>query len=320
MSTGLLAILDDVAVIAKIAAASLDDAMTQAAKAGSKAAGIVIDDAAVTPRYVVGFASDRELPIIWKIAKGSVKNKLLYLTPAALLLSAVAPWLIAPLLLLGGVYLCMEGFHKVMDLVRPNNDPIAASTTEPMTPQQLEDEKVKSAIRTDFILSAEIIAITLASIAEDNPPLWLEAAVLVLVGVLMTAIVYGVVGLIVKTDDVGAVMARSTSSVVRVMGRGLVKGMPMFLAALSLVGTLAMLWVGGSIVLHECYVIGKAIDVPQLGFAEKWINGVADAAQSLAPTRVRAAVSWLVNASLDAGAALAIGAVTDGVVRLFRRK
>jgi uncharacterized protein len=318
LASGLIALLDDIAAIAKVAAASLDDAAAQAAKAGSKAAGIVIDDAAVTPRYVVGFAAERELPIIWKIAKGSIKNKLLFLTPAALLLSAFAPWLIAPLLLIGGAFLCMEGFHKVMDLVAPHeahgdalDDPDA-----PQTPEALEDAKVTSAIRTDFILSAEIMAITLATITTgDNPaPIWLQAAILVVVGVLMTAAVYGAVGIIVKADDVGAAMARKTNALVAGVGRAIVAGMPGFLKALSLVGMVAMLWVGGSIVLHELYVIGKAIGVPALGVPEHIIKGWSEGAASAVPA-IGGFAGWLVKAAVDAVVGLAIGASVDPVAR-----
>src|SRR5215213_1785719 len=166
MSIGLIALLDDVAGLAKIAAASLDDAAAQAARAGAKAAGIVIDDAAVTPRYVVGFAAERELPIIGRIALGSLKNKLLILLPAALVLSLVAPWSITPLLMLGGAYLCYEGAEKVYELVRPHHADKAAADAAPVDLQAFENERVRSAIQTDFILSAEIMAITLSSVAE----------------------------------------------------------------------------------------------------------------------------------------------------------
>jgi hypothetical protein len=170
MASGLIALLDDVAAIAKLAAASLDDAAAQAAKASSKAAGIVIDDAAVTPRYVVGFAAERELPVIGRIAAGSMRNKFLWLLPGALILSFAAPWLITPLLMIGGVYLCLEGYHKVLDLVRPHahgaHDAASPGTEENLTSQQIEEQRVASAVRTDFILSAEIMAIALGRVAE----------------------------------------------------------------------------------------------------------------------------------------------------------
>lgn len=250
MATGLIALLDDVAAIAKVAAASIDDVAAQAVKAGTKAAGVVIDDTAVTPRYVVGFAAARELPIIGRIALGSLRNKLLYLLPAALLLSAFAPWAITPLLVLGGAYLCFEGAEKVLHLLSPHHDDhAAAGTTTARTPEELEHEKVSGAIRTDFILSAEIMAIALATI--DSPSVVTRGAVLAAVGILVTLGVYGVVALLVKADDAGAALARRARTAAgRGLGRGLVHAMPPVLSLLSLVGTVAMLWVGGQIILH----------------------------------------------------------------------
>jgi hypothetical protein len=304
MSSGLLALLDDVAAIAKIAATSLDDATAQAAKAGSKAAGIVIDDAAVTPRYVVGFAADRELPIIAKIATGSLKNKLLFLLPGALALSLLAPWVITPLLMLGGAYLCMEGYEKVHDLVSPHDtgaghDPDPDGDGVPMTAAELEDAKVDSAIRTDFILSAEIMAITLSAVATS--PLWLQGGVLAVVGVGMTLLVYGAVAIIVKADDVGAAMALSGSGAVRAVGRGIVKGMPPFLKGLSLVGMVAMLWVGGGIVLHGLHELG--VHAP-----EDWVKGVAKTAAAALPAAA-GLVGWVVSAGIAAVVGLALGAL-----------
>jgi uncharacterized protein len=307
MASGLIALLDDVAAIAKIAAASLDDAAAQAAKAGSKAAGIVIDDAAVTPRYVVGFAADRELPIIRKIAMGSLKNKLLFLTPGALLLSVFAPWIITPLLMAGGAYLCLEGYHKVLDIIRPHEaheDPIAEAEN-PQTPQEMEDEKVDSAIRTDFILSAEIMAITLASVASS--PLWLEAVILIVVGIAMTVLVYGAVALIVKADDVGAAMARQKNALSQSIGRGLVVGMPGFLKVLSYIGMVAMLWVGGGILTHGLHELG--VHGP-----EDWIKGVAKAAAGGLPS-LGGFVTWLVSASIAAVIGLVVGAIVDPLAR-----
>ena len=170
MSVGLLALLDDVAAIAKVAAASIDDVIGQAAKAGVKAAGVVIDDTAVTPRYVVGFAAKRELPIVGKIALGSLRNKLLVLLPAALALSYLLPAAITPLLMFGGAYLCYEGVEKVFETIVPHHaqQHEAQVGTAALNPQSLEDEKVAGAIKTDFILSAEIMAITLASVPQTN--------------------------------------------------------------------------------------------------------------------------------------------------------
>lgn len=305
MSTGLIALLDDVAAIAKMAAATLDDAAAQAAKAGSKAAGIVIDDAAVTPRYVVGFAADRELPIIAKIARGSLINKIVFLLPGALILSLVAPWIITPLLMLGGAYLCLEGFHKVLDLVRPHaaHGPHDATQERFENAQAAEDAKVASAIRTDFILSAEITAIALAAVAAM--PLAMKAGVLAVVGVGMTVLVYGAVALIVKADDAGLALSRLSNPALRAFGRGLVLGMPGFLKGLSLVGMVAMLWVGGGIVIHG---------LAGLGFAgpEHAIRGLADAAGRLAPA-AEGVIVWLVTAAISGGIGLALGALTAPV-------
>src|SRR5690242_15441884 len=201
MSIGLIALLDDIAAIAKVAAASLDDVAAQAAKAGAKAAGVVIDDAAVTPRYVVGFSASRELPIVGKIAMGSLKNKLIYLLPAALLLSVLAPWAITPLLMIGGAYLCYEGSEKVFEALLPHgaHEHEAAVGEAVQGTQSVEGQKVNSAIKTDFILSAEIMAITLGTVADASS--WMQALVLAVVGIGITALVYGVVALIVKADD-----------------------------------------------------------------------------------------------------------------------
>src|SRR5262245_44498043 len=214
MASGLLALLDDVVALSKVAAASLDDVTTQSIKVSAKAAGVVIDDAAVTPRYVIGFAAERELPIIRRIARGSLKNKVLFLLPAALLLSAFASWAIIPLLMMGAVFLCFEGYEKVHQLIVPhdthtNLSPAVDSTT-------LEDETVAGAIRTDFILSAEIMAISLASIVA--PDILMQALVLLAVALLVTAGVYGSVAIIVKADDVGVYLAQRRGAIPRTIG------------------------------------------------------------------------------------------------------
>lgn len=304
MSIGLIALLDDVAGIAKAAAASLDDVIGQSAKAGAKSAGVVIDDAAVTPRYIAGFAARRELPIVGKIALGSLRNKLLFLLPAALALAFFAPWAITPLLMIGGAYLCYEGAEKVYEAIFPHaaHAHEAAIKTEAPDPQTLEDEKVAGAIRTDFILSAEIMAITLAAIPEG--PLWMRATVLALVGTGITGLVYGGVALIVKADDAGLALAGNGSDslagrLTRALGRGLVAGMPKFLAALAMVGTAAMIWVGGGIILHGFGdfgfgMIGHAIEA-------------AAARAALALPAFGGAVEWAVGAAGAGAAGLAIG-------------
>ena len=297
MSTGLIALLDDIAALTKLAAASLDDAAGQAAKASSKAAGIVIDDAAVTPRYVVGLAADRELPIVRQIAMGSLKNKLLFLLPGALALSYLAPGLITPLLMMGGAYLCFEGYHKVLDLAQPRV--VAAGAVLSQSPKELEDERVASAIRTDFILSAEIMAIVLSTISGS--PIWMQALVLAMAGIVMTVGVYGLVALIVKADDIGVAMARSPGALLRALGRGLVIGMPGFLKVLTLTGMLAMLWVGGGIVVHGLQVLGE----PR---PETWIHHAAASAGAWVPA-AEGVVTWLVRAAVSAVLGLFIGAL-----------
>jgi uncharacterized protein len=230
MPSGLVALLDDVAGITKLAAASLDDVGAAAGKAGSKAMGVVIDDTAVTPRYVVGLSPERELPIIAKIAMGSLRNKLLILLPAALLLSAFAPWAITPLLMLGGAFLCFEGAEKVLEAFGAGSHAEAEET--PMEAAHLEQSKVSGAIRTDLILSAEIMAIALADVSQK--PIVTQGVVLALVGIGITIAVYGVVALIVKMDDIGLHLARRRAAATRALGRGLVRGMPILMLCRSL--------------------------------------------------------------------------------------
>lgn len=245
--SGLLALLDDVAALAKVAAASLDDVAAQSLKAGTKAAGVVIDDAAVTPAYVTGFAAERELSIVGRIALGSLRNKLLYLLPAALLLGAFAPWAITPMLMLGGAYLCYEAAEKILHAIRPAATHDAAVAVS-------EDARVSGAIKTDFILSAEIMAITLETVADTSS--WAQAIVLGGVGAVLTIIVYGAVALIVKADDIGLALTGYRNRAVQAIGRGLVVGVPVLMKILSIVGTAAMAWVGGGIILHGIAKLG----------------------------------------------------------------
>lgn len=302
MSGGLLALLDDVAALAKLAAVTIDDAAAQAVKASAKAAGVVIDDAAVTPRYVTGLAAKRELPIIGRIALGSLKNKLLFLLPAALALSVFAPWAITPLLMIGGLYLCFEGYEKIHHMLTHSAaDDAGKLAAEAVTDSKaLEDQKVAGAIRTDFILSAEIMAIALANI--EAPDLVTRAIVLTIVALAITVGVYGVVALIVKTDDFGVYLAHRNGPVSGPLGRGLVYGMPPFLRALSLIGTLAMLWVGGGILIHGLNEFGVA-------WPEHAIHSLAEAVASVFPAG-HAIVSWLVSATCAAIVGIVAGALT----------
>lgn len=253
--SGLLALLDDVAGIAKVAATSVDDVAAAAGKAGAKTAGVIIDDAAVTPKYVQGFEPARELPIIWRIARGSFFNKLILLLPVAMLLANFAPWLITPLLMLGGSYLCFEGAEKIFHVLFPHASHEIEEDMSVKDPGHLEEQKVKGAIKTDFILSAEIMTIALAAI--EAPNVWMQAATLAVVGIGVTVAVYGSVALIVKMDDVGLYLTNNALTPVgRGIGRGLVKFMPVLMWILSVVGTAAMLWVGGSIIIHGLEELG----------------------------------------------------------------
>jgi uncharacterized protein len=311
MSGGLLALLDDVAAIAKVAAASLDDVGAMAEKAAIKATGIVIDDAAVTPRYVVGFASDRELPIIGKIALGSLLNKLLYLLPGGLLLNLVAPWAITPLLMLGGIYLCFEGYEKIHSSFSPHEE--AHDTVNPQTAlgeKSLEDEKVSSAIRTDMILSAEIMALTLADVS--TAPFSTQLAVLAAVGIGITALVYGVVALIVKADDVGLALVRRDRAGSRQVGRLLVNGMPMLLKWLSLIGTAAMLWVGGGIIIHGLAGYGWH-------GVEHGIHGLAKSASASLGV-FTGLVNWLFSAALAGAFGVIIGLLAERLWSIFPKQ
>jgi predicted DNA repair protein MutK len=247
MASGLIALLDDVAAIAKLAAASLDDVAAAAGKAGTKSIGVVVDDTAVTPGYAMGFTPERELPIVAKIAMGSLRNKFFFLLPGALLLAAFAPWGVTPLLMVGGSYLCFEAVEKIIEIFTPEHEGTEAGELA-LSSADLEKQKVGGAIRTDLILSGEIMAISLAEVAGQ--PLAIQAAALAIIAVALTVGVYGVVGLIVKMDDIGLHLAGKRGRATRALGRGLVRGMPIVMSALASVGTAAMLWVGGGILVH----------------------------------------------------------------------
>lgn len=312
MASGLAALLDDVAAIAKMAAASLDDVTAAAGKAGSKAVGVVVDDAAVTPGYAMGFTPDRELPIVWKIALGSLRNKFFFLLPGALLLSAFAPWAVTPILMLGGAYLCFEATEKILEALAktagksdktPHTEALALSST------QLELQKVSGAIRTDLILSGEIMAIALATVADR--PLAIQAGALALVSLFITLGVYGVVGLIVKVDDIGVHLARRESPTAVSFGRTLVRAMPHILNVLSFVGTAAMLWVGGGILVHGLQHFGLDL-VPH---AVEHLSQMAGHVPGIG-----AVTGWLAFAVGAAGVGFIVGAVIVAVVHVASRR
>ncbi|MBL3570593.1 DUF808 domain-containing protein [Rhodovulum sp. BSW8] len=317
--SGLLALLDDVAAIAKVASASVDDVVGQAVKASSKAAGAVVDDAAVTPKYVQGFSPARELPIVWGIARGSLFNKLVILLPVALVLSQFAPWAIAPLLMLGGGYLCFEGVEKIWHALRPSHHAAEAGPDGQMSAAHLEEAKVKGAIKTDFILSAEIMTIILASL-PDHMTIWVEAAAMALAGALITVVVYGAVGLIVKADDIGLAMAeKGRLALTRGFGIGIVRAMPKVMTLLLVVGTAAMIWVGGSILVHGAHELGWHLPQEAIRHAAMAVAGAIPVAKG--------ATEWIVTAALDGVVGIAAGSVLVAVtsfailplVRLVRR-
>jgi predicted DNA repair protein MutK len=310
MPSGLIALLDDVSMIAKLAAASADDIAGATAKAGTKAAGVVIDDTAVTPRYVTGLTPERELPIIWKIARGSLKNKLLFLLPGAVALSAFAPFLITPILMIGGAYLAFEATEKILEALL-HDHAHKAKLLQADTPQELEDLQVAGAIRTDLILSAEIMAIALNELSEMH--IAEQAAALAMVGIAITVAVYGVVGLIVKLDDIGLHLAERRSRGWKAIGMGLVHVVPTLLSSLSKIGTAAMLWVGGGILLHGMEELG-APRIPQFfhDIAHKVYELVGGGA-------VGATLEWITNAIGAAIAGAAIGVVIAMIVRRFHK-
>jgi predicted DNA repair protein MutK len=298
MPSGLIALLDDVAGIAKLAAASIDDVSAAAGKAGAKAAGVVVDDAAVTPKYVTGLEPSRELPIIGKIAIGSIRNKLLLILPVALLLTTFAPWALTPILMLGGTYLCFEGAEKLMEMFGGGHHGEDAPVID--DPAHLEKKTVSGAVRTDLILSAEIMVIALNDVADR--PLAIQAGVLVVVGLAMTVAVYGAVGLIVKMDDIGLHMAQKSSPLSQRIGRGLVKGMPVVMEALSVIGTFAMLWVGGGILMHGTHELGLHWPAEPV---EHLAHAIAHASGPLGGL-----TGWLTTALISS----VIGVIVGGVV------
>lgn len=309
MPSGLAALLDDVATMAKLAAASIDDVGAAAGRAGAKAAGVVIDDTAVTPRYVTGFTPDRELPIIWRIAKGSLRNKLLILLPGAMLISALLPWLLTPLLMLGGAYLCYEGAEKIWHSLTGAHHTLAEDAAEIGTPEH-EQTMVSGAVRTDFILSAEIMAIALGTVSHE--PLVTQAVVLFVVAIAITIGVYGLVAGIVKMDDIGLKLAQGRLSGSRAFGRFLVAAMPKVLKVLSVVGIAAMIWVGGGIIVHGFHEFGWHA-LPD------FVHHAAEAAAHAVSPSLAGIVEWAVTAFLSGIVGLGVGAVIVVLHSLYQR-
>lgn len=300
MAGGLLALLDDVALIARQAAASVDDIAGMTAKTSTKAAGVVIDDAAVTPQYVSGITPSRELPMIWRITKGSLRNKLVFILPIALLLNAFAPWALTPILMLGGAYLVFEGAEKIVHKLSSDGDEQAEQAANKS--EQDEDNLVNSAIRTDLILSTEIMVISLDEVKDQ--PVWMEAAVLIAVGIFLTVAVYGAVALLVKIDDIGRGMIERGNA--PKLGRGLVKAMPYVLSAIGVIGTIAMLWVGG-------HLIVRGLDEV---FGWHWPHEIIAKGQEAVGG---GALGWMVETGISMIVGLIVGFIALGVVQLVKK-
>ena len=307
MPSGLFALLDDVAAIAKLAAASVDDIGVAASRAGTKAAGVVIDDAAVTPRYVTGFDPSRELPMIAKIARGSIKNKLLYLLPAAVLLGQFAPFVIPVILIMGGLFLSYEAAEKVLELFKIDETTKQEEPAIVAGPEH-EQKMVSGAIRTDLILSAEIMAIALSEVTGEI--WWQQTIILALIGVVITVGVYGAVALIVKMDDAGLYLAKNNEGALAAFGRNLVSFMPVLLRAISVIGTLAMAWVGGGLLVHN---------LAQLGWhgPEHLIEAIGHPLVAMVPDSLQSIVDWIAFAVLSGVLGVAVGAVLTPVIHKF---
>lgn len=307
MAGGLAALLDDVVALSRAAAASVDDIGAAAGRASAKAAGVVVDDAAVTPRYVDGFSPARELPVVWKIARGSIINKLVFILPAIMLLSQFLPWVLTPLLMIGGLYLSYEGAEKLWELALGRSHAKEAPTVE-RGPEQ-EKQIVRGAVRTDFILSAEIMVIALSTV--DHMGFWTRLISLIVVALFITALVYGVVAVIVKMDDVGLHLAKKPST--EKLGLGIVKAMPIVMKTLSIVGVIAMLWVGGHILLVGMHDLGFS---PIYDFVHACETAVAAATGAFG-----AALGWLVNTFFSAVLGLVAGTIAFWVLYpLLHRK
>lgn len=299
------ALLDDVAAMTKVAArqgaAAADDVAAMTQLAAKKTAGVLGDDLALNAQQVTGVNADRELPVVWAVAKGSLRNKAI-LVPAALAISAVAAWAITPLLMLGGLFLCFEGAEKLLHVLRHHKDEsqrhhaelVQAVNDEQVDLVAFENDKIKGAVRTDFILSAEIIVITLGTVAEAG--FARQVSVLVGISIIMTVGVYGLVAGIVKLDDAGLHLSRQVAAWKQAFGRGILLAAPWLMKTLSVVGTAAMFLVGGGILVHGVPMLGHSID--EYASTLGWIGPV-------------------VTSSSAALAGLLAGAVVVGLVSLW---
>lgn len=308
MSGGLVALLDDISVLARAAAASVDDVSAAAGRASMKAAGVVVDDTAVTPRYVEGLSAKRELPIIKRITIGSLRNKLIFIVPVILLLNAFLPWALSPLLMLGGTYLCFEGAEKIWEKLSGHG---ADAADEEQVAD--EDQIVKGAVTTDFILSAEIMVISLKAVLDEglDDSFWYLLAVMVVVAVVITVVVYGTVALIVKMDDIGLALTQRDSGTAQTIGRGLVGGMPKLLTVLSVVGVAAMLWVGGHIIL-----VGLAEEPISWPVLYDWVHHL-EVAVADATGAVGGVLGWLTNTVASAVLGAVVGAVVVAIMHVL---
>ncbi|WP_421527002.1 DUF808 domain-containing protein [Pseudomonas brenneri] len=294
--SSLLVLIDDIAAV-------LDDVALMTKMAAKKTAGVLGDDLALNAQQVSGVRAEREIPVVWAVAKGSFVNKLI-LVPAALLISAFAPWAVTPLLMLGGAYLCFEGFEKLAHKflhskadAQAEHAQLVEAVADPATDLvAFEKDKIKGAIRTDFILSAEIIAITLGTVADA--PLMQQVIVLSGIALVMTVGVYGLVAGIVKLDDLGLWMAQKPGQLVRDIGNGLLRTAPYMMKSLSVIGTAAMFMVGGGILTHG---------VPAV---HHWIEGVSQSVGG---------ISWLMPTLLNAVAGVIAGAVVLAVVSVVSK-
>ncbi len=301
MAGGLVGLLDDIAALAKLAASSIDDVGAAAGRASAKAAGVVIDDTAVTPAYVQGLAANRELPIIKKIASGSLKNKLIFILPAALLLSSVAPILVEIILMFGGTYLCFEGAEKIYHKLKGDDHDHEVPVV--MQGPEAEAQMISGAVRTDFILSAEIMVIALKEVLDQG--FLSRAIIMVVVALFITLVVYGVVALIVKMDDIGLSLAGRESESSQKLGRGMVAGMPILLRWLSVIGTAAMLWVGGHILIIGAHELGWDLPYDIVNDLEGSVSDVGG---------IGGLLGWLVNTALSAVVGIVWGAIVVAVM------